>query len=351
MRIGIILVAALLSCVTTASVGGQKVADRFPETDWEQVDPVAAGWSADKLKEAQTWSHQIGSTAVIVVHHGGVVAQWGDAAAKTPLASVRKSLLSALYGDAVERGDINLKQTLAELGIDDNEPSLSAEEKRATVRDLLECRSGVYHPALHEAPDMAAKRPARYSHKPRTFWYYNNWDVNTLGAIYEHAVRHSTFDALASEIAQPIGMQDYLASDGRYVTGAGSVYPAYPIDMSARDLARFALLYLRKGRWRERQVVPADWVEDSARAYSQADFAAGYGYFWWIGSLNDPTGGGVTLPEGSFFALGFGGQFAFVIPAYELVIVHRAAGFQYGGPGFGDMNHLLALIFDAGHLR
>ena len=157
MRIGIILVAALLSCVTTASVGGQKVADRFPETDWEQVDPVAAGWSADKLKEAQTWSHQIGSTAVIVVHHGGVVAQWGDAAAKTPLASVRKSLLSALYGDAVERGDINLKQTLAELGINDNEPSLSAEEKRATVRDLLECRSGVYHPALYEAPDMAAR--------------------------------------------------------------------------------------------------------------------------------------------------------------------------------------------------
>ena len=164
-------------------------------------------------------------------------------------------------------------------------------------------------------------------------------------------MRHSTFDALASEIAQPIGMQDYLASDGRYVTGAGSVYPAYPIDMSARDLARFALLYLRKGRWRERQVVPADWVEDSARAYSQADFAAGYGYLWWIGSLNDPTGSGVTLPEGSFFALGFGGQFAFVIPAYELVIVHRAAGFQYGGPGLGDMNHLLALIFDAGHLR
>ena len=57
-------------------------------------------------------------------------------------------------------------------------------------------------------------------------------------------MRHSIFDALASEIAQPIGMQDYVAPDGRYVTGASSVYPAYPIDMSARDLARFALLYL-----------------------------------------------------------------------------------------------------------
>jgi CubicO group peptidase (beta-lactamase class C family) len=193
MRIGIILVGALLCCVTIAPAGAQNVVDRFPGADWEQVDPVAAGWSADKLKEARTWSHQIGSTAVIVVHHGGVVAQWGDAAAKAPLASVRKSLLSALYGNAVERGDINLKQTLADLGIDDNEPSLSAEEKSATVRDLLECRSGIYHPALYEAPDMAAKRPVRHSHPPGTFWYYNNWDVNTLGAIYEHAVRHSIF--------------------------------------------------------------------------------------------------------------------------------------------------------------
>jgi hypothetical protein len=60
LRIVITLVAALLSCVTTASVGAQNVADRFPETDWEQVDPVAAGWSAEKLKEARTWSHQIG---------------------------------------------------------------------------------------------------------------------------------------------------------------------------------------------------------------------------------------------------------------------------------------------------
>jgi CubicO group peptidase (beta-lactamase class C family) len=72
---------------------------------------------------------------------------------------------------------------------------------------------------------------------------------------------------------------------------------------------------------------------------------------WGIGSLSDSAGSEVILPEGSFFAAGVGGQFAFVIPAYELVIVHRAAGFQYGGPGFGDMNHLLALIFDAGHLR
>jgi len=127
--------------------------------------------------------------AVMVIHHGAIVAEWGDTAAKTPLASVRKSLLSALIGNAVERGEITLSQPIGALGINDNEPSLSDEEKTATVRDLLEARSGIYHAALYETAAMAARRPPRFSHKPGTFWYYNNWDFNSLGAIYEHAAR------------------------------------------------------------------------------------------------------------------------------------------------------------------
>ena len=127
--------------------------DRFPILEWEHVDPEEAGWSQQKLEKAESWSRQIGSIAVMVVHHGAVVAEWGDTAAKTGLASVRKSLLSALIGNAVERKEIDLQQTLGALGIDDNEPSLSAEEKTATVRDLLEARSGVYHAALYETQD------------------------------------------------------------------------------------------------------------------------------------------------------------------------------------------------------
>jgi CubicO group peptidase (beta-lactamase class C family) len=289
---------------------------RVPGSEWERLDPAASGWSADRLAAAEAWSHRIGSTVVMVIQHGAVVAQWGDVAAKTPLASVRKSLLSALYGNAVARGDINLTQTLAQLGIEDNEPSLSAEEKTATVRDLLEARSGVYHAALYETPSMAAIRPPRHSHPPGMFWYCNNWDFNTLGAIYEHATRHSIFDAFASEIATPIGMQDYQPSDGTYVTGADSVYPAYPFDMSARDLARFGLLYLHHGKWQDRQLVPAQWVEESTQPYSQSGFGPGYGYLWWTGFVDNAVAPGVNLPKGTFFAWGAGGQFAFVMPAY-----------------------------------
>jgi CubicO group peptidase (beta-lactamase class C family) len=107
----------------------------------------------------------------MVVHNGEVVAEWGDIAAETELASVRKSLLSALIGIAVERKELELSRTIGSLGIDDYEPSLTPEEKTATVRDLLQSRSGVYHASLYEARAAANARPARHSHKVGTFRY------------------------------------------------------------------------------------------------------------------------------------------------------------------------------------
>lgn len=350
LRLRVTIAIALFAVAADRPVSADEIGNRFPGSEWDRTDPAAVGWSSDTLRQAEALSKTIGSTAVMVIHRGAVVAEWGDTAAKTPLASVRKSLLSALIGNAVARGEIDLKKTIGELGIDDNEPSLSPEEKTATVRELLEARSGVYHAALFETASMAAQRPPRHSHPPGTFWYYNNWDFNTLGTIYEHATRHSIFDAFATEIAGPIGMQDYRPADGAYVTGAASVYPAYPFDMSARDLARFALLYLHNGAWRDRQVVPAEWVAESTKAYSQTDFGGlggGYGYLWWIGFVDNLVVPVVKLPAGTFFALGYGGQFAFVIPAYDLVVVHRHD--EEHGPNLRQMGRLLWLVLDAGH--
>jgi CubicO group peptidase (beta-lactamase class C family) len=116
----------------------------------------------------------------------------GHTAAKTPLASVRKSLLSALIGNAVARGEIDLKATIGNLGIDDNEPSLTAEEKTATVRDLLKARSGVYHAALFETPSMAAQRPPRHSHPPGTFWVLQQ--LGLQHARHDLRARDAPFD-------------------------------------------------------------------------------------------------------------------------------------------------------------
>ena len=346
MKLCALRLIAVLCALLAAQIAA--AADRFPETTWERVDPETAGWSKGKLAKAEEWSQYMASIAVMIVHRGAIIAEWGDTSAKTPLASVRKSLLSALIGNAVERGEMNLSQSIGALGIDDNEPSLTAEEKGATVRDLLMSRSGIYHAALYESAAMAAQRPRRHSHKPGSFWYYNNWDFNTLGTIYEHAVRSSIFDAFEREIARPIGMQDYQPSDGEYFTGAASVYPAYPIRMSARDLARFALLYLHKGRWKDRQIVPAWWVEESTQAYSTSGFGPGYGYLWWVGSINSGFAPSVELPQGTFSAQGVGGQYAFVIPRHDLVVIRRGVHVDRG-PTYRELGRLLWLVLDAGH--
>ena len=126
-----------------------------PGAEWKQLaSPEHAGWSKEKLARIQEFVEEIGSTSAMIVQHGVVVAAWGDIAHKSNLHSCRKSLLNSLIGIAAADGKINLDDTLEKLGIDDNKPSLTAEEKQATVRNLLEARSGVYHPTVYETKGM-----------------------------------------------------------------------------------------------------------------------------------------------------------------------------------------------------
>jgi CubicO group peptidase (beta-lactamase class C family) len=316
----------LALCALAWAIAACAQSPAVPGSEWMQLkSPQQAGWSREKLDGVHAFVVEIGSTSAMIVQHGVVVAAWGDIAHRCNLHSCRKSLLDALIGNAVAGGKINLDDSLEKLGIDDKKPSLSAEEKQATVRDLLEARSGVYHVAAYETKGMEENRPERGSHPHGTFWFYNNWDFNTLGFIYEKAVGEKIFDAFCREIAQPIGMQDFKPHDGHYVSVPESRYPAYLFDMSARDFARFALLYLRGGKWNGAQVVPEDWVRASTHPYSDTH-SGGYGYLWWTGASASGAPGQIAFPADSFWAEGHLGQFAVVVPGKDLVIVNRVDG-------------------------
>ncbi len=327
-----------------------QVAARYPGVEWDRVEPAQSGWSAPQLAQAENWSRDIGSAAVVVVQHGVVVASWGETPQNIALASVRKSLASALIGIAVADHQIDLNATVGQLGIDDSAPSLTDQEKQATVQELLEARSGVYHRANYENEWMARVRPPRGSHPAGTYWYYNNWDFNVLGAIYEHATGTPIFEAFARQIATPVGMQDFDPGKCRYSGGSDSIYPAYVFYASARDLARFGLLYLRHGRWRDRQIIPAQWVDDSTKAYSTTHIGSGYGFLWWTSLPGQPLAA-AHLPAGSFFAWGDGGEHIFVVPSADLVIVHlahmRLVGSRMVGVGLPQMADLISLILAA----
>jgi CubicO group peptidase (beta-lactamase class C family) len=290
----------------------------------EYVSPEAVGYSSDKLAEAKKLAEQSGYAAVMALYDGKVFFSWGDVTRNYWCHSIRKPFLSALYGIYLDRGDINLDATLAQLNIDDIPPSLTPEEKQATVRHLLMSRSGVYHEAAAEAQIMIDTRPPRGSHAPNTFFYYNNWDFNALGTIFRQETGEDIFEAFKKDIADIVGMQDFSITNCFYqYEPKKSMYPAYHFRMSARDMARFGVLYQKNGKWKNWQIIPSEWVGASIQAYSVEKDAAGvgYGYMWKV------------FPEGSEFAqtVGFSGYFhtgnavhsLVIVPELKLVLVER----------------------------
>jgi len=312
---------------------------------WEPHD--RARWSGPLLAKAREAMAGKNTHAVMIVQGGRIVDEWGGIDDKIEIRSIRKSFLSALYGIHVAEGRIDPGKTLGELGIDDQPPALTEIEKQATVLDLLRARSGVYHDAARETVAMRAARPPRGSHSPGTFYYYNNWDFNVLGAIFERLTGRTIFEDFDERIAKPIGMQDYQASDGRWAgpegstVGGDSRYLNYVFSMTARDMARFGCLFARDGRWGDRQVLPRGWVARSTTSYSDFDKpsnggAIGYGFLWW------------TYPWG-YAALGNGGHVIAVVPEKDLVVVHRVL---YAPPTenvvvYPDVMAMVRIVIDA----
>lgn len=272
--------------------------------------PVAQDWSFEKLSRALLYAQEINSTAVVVLYDGQLVLEWGRTTLRIKSHSIRKSLLSALYGVAVQKNLIDLSSTLKVLGIDDRPPCLTSTEKQATVLDLLKSRSGVFHVAASESEGMKRRRPSRGAFAVGEHWYYNNWDFNVLGTIFEKQTNLTIGRAFKEWIADPIGMQDFRPQDVHYRWEKESLHPAYPFWVSARDLARFGQLYLQKGQWDGVEVISANWIDESTTSYSDTS-DGGYGYMWWI------------HPSGAYYAEGYKGQYLAVIPQREIVIVNR----------------------------
>ncbi len=264
---------------------------------------------------------EIGSFALFAAVNGRAVIQHGSVESPVGMQSVRKALMNALIGRAVAEGKLSLSSTLADLGIDDVDP-LTALEKRATVLDCLMGRSGVYHRAAYEPIGLDARRPPRGSHAPGSHWFYNNWDFNVLGTVLVRAAGVDVFEAFDRWFARPMQMQDFDTRACSYFGEASSLHAAYLFRMSARDLARFGQLYLRRGLWLEERLLPEAWIARSLHPASTAadgyeTYASAFGLLWW--QVRPEFLGGRLGHAG----LGGAGHGVFVLPEIDAVIVHR----------------------------
>jgi CubicO group peptidase (beta-lactamase class C family) len=261
------------------------------------------------------------------------------------VASVSKSLTSALAGIAVDRGLIaGVADSLfsyfpeyAHLRTDENGPIV--------VEHLLSFTSGyewnefVYgfddprdsHNQMFRTADPVGHLLARpVTTEPGAVFHYNSGDTNLLGEIVRRAAAASTLTAFAeSHLFQPLGITTYawirfpLAPAVTFASGGASLRP--------RDMAKLGQLYLNGGVWHGTRVVSEAWVAAStAQAIPLAGSYRtlyGYGYNWWLGRFPYLDG---TVEY--FRAAGWGGQDVFLVPALELVVVFTAGGYYAPRP-------------------
>ena len=244
----------LSGCSAEGSINGGTI--NFPggeipeDPSLEWVFPEDVGWSSAELQDAHQYAAQSGCQAAMALYDGKVFFHRGNVHVNYAVGAIRKPFVSALYGIHSARGNINQNTTLEDLHIDDNAPGLTPAEKQARVEHLLMSRSGVYHEAADEDPIMINTRPPRGSHAPDTFFYYNNWDFNALGTIFEQETGEDIFDAFKTEIADRVEMVDCSISNCSYdYEWNKSLHPAYQFKMSARDMAKVGVLYHREIMW------------------------------------------------------------------------------------------------------
>jgi CubicO group peptidase (beta-lactamase class C family) len=342
----------LLGCSAEGNING---GDANYNGDWIQADPALewvapeeVGWSSAELQEAHDFAIQSNCLAVLALYDGKIFFSRGNIHRNYEVDSIRKPFLSALYGIHEARGNINLNAALEDYHIDDIPPGLTLSEKQARVEHLLMSRSGVYHEAADEDQTMIDTRPARGSHAPDTFFYYNNWDFNALGTIFEQEVGEEIFNAFKKEIADRVEMVDFSIDNCFYqYEWNKSLHPAYQFKMSARDMAKFGVLYQKNGRWNGLQIIQSDWIDDSTMAYSTMPNTAGlgYGYMWKI--IEEDSDIGQVIGHAGYYYTGSGGHALVIIPDLKLVIVVRYNSDQnWDEPGAAGFE-LSMLIIDA----
>lgn len=228
--------------------------------------------------------------------------------------SASKSVLAALIGIAIERELIPGVAT--PIATYFPEIAKDAARKAITIEDLLTMQSGLrstsnrYYGAWVGSPNWVRHVLTRpLEAQPGTLMNYSTGNTHLLSAILTKVTKSSTWAFGQQALAKPLGF-----SLGRWPRDPqGIFFGGNDMLLTPRQMLSIGELYLHNGKRGEAQVVPAEWVKQSCTAHTISPRnGEGYGYGWWIGTFS-----GVE----ACYAWGFGGQYIFVIPVVESVIV------------------------------
>jgi CubicO group peptidase (beta-lactamase class C family) len=346
-------VAAIASPAFAQACSAEDAAAVYPAEHWAPVNPASAGWSdegVERLLNAAELGHWVSG---MVVHGGRVVARFGDTSVEYDSRSIRKAFMGAVIGQLVDEGALSLDATLADMNIDDA-PRLTPVERGATLRHMLQSRTGIYREAAFMTPGDREGMPAPGTHAPGQEYWYNNWTFNALGTVVRNTTGEDLGAVIDARIARPLGMEDFGPEDVRERFEDVSQHSAYRTWMSTRDRARFGLMFLRHGCWDGRQIVPAQFVADSLNPSTLRDGSDDFGYLW---RSQEPIAR-LGMTERFYYARGNALQYVMLIPEWDIVLVlttdmdrpgwqnwvRRRVGME---PDLEDVSSVLTALHDA----
>ena len=293
----------------------------WPGADWDEGAPEDHGLDPDVLEELREYAFRDAhaTQGVVVIKDGVLVAEWyadgTDASTPTTSWSAAKSVTSALIGAGIRDGLVDLDQSVGDFVPEWSEGG----NEVITVRHLLEMRSGLPENTTLQYGVYAAEDALAYSldrelvREPGTQWSYVNEDSQILGEVIHQAFGKPSVDVAQEQIFGPIGMDAIWWTDGD-----NNALTYCCIDSTARDMARFGLLYSRGGEWDGQQLIPADYVDLSTSGVAYYGY---YGLHWWV------------FDEDLFAAIGLHGQYIYVWPTEDMVVV-RMGEYTRSGDGY-----------------
>ena len=239
------------------------------------------------------------------------------------LFSVTKSVLSALIGIALQQGYIeSLDQHVLDFFPDREVKNLDEYKETMTLEHLLtmtsglECRDSYLYnnyglEEMHKTDDwIQYVLDLPMEMPPGTKFEYCNGASMLLSAILQEATGMSALEYAQEYLFGPLGIRDVEWDD----SPNGITVGYSRLFMHPQDMAKIGYLYLKDGLWNGEPVVPDKWVAVSTRTHvSAGTLQEGYGYHWWV------------APPQMYLALGYGGQFIFIIPEKDMVVVFTSS--------------------------
>jgi CubicO group peptidase (beta-lactamase class C family) len=304
--------------------------------DLPRSSPEAQGVSsAAVLSFIEVADRDIDSmNSFMLLRHGHVVAEgwWFPYNAGSPhtLFSLSKSFTSTAVGLAIAEGKLSLDDQVLKFFPENAPANPSGNLKAMRVSDLLRMSTGqqTEPPRPAEQPWTKAFLAHPVAFKPGTHFLYNTSGTYMLSAIVQKATGQTLLEYLQPRLFAPLGIErpTWETSPEGVSTGG------YGLSIRTEDIARFGQLYLQKGQWQGKQLVPAAWIEAAtARQTSNgsspdSDWDQGYGYQFWRCRHSAYRG------DGAF------GQYCIVLPEQDAVIAITS--------GVRDMQAVLNLIWD-----